>query len=253
MPAPIRPQLQTASLVSTAWLRQRPRPIRVPVANLPITHLFHMHFSPLWRPRARRRRGPAGGRGICLARLDGEIAGIVPCYLKSHSQGEYVFDRGWADAYERAGGRYYPKLQVSVPFTPATGPRLLIRDGVDTDEIGTALGARTGRAMRRNQGLFGSRHLRTRGGVEISRQARLLAADRPAVSLAQPGFCRFRRFPRHPQFAASQGDQARAARRGGKRHHHPRAHRPATSPRMPGTRSSISTWRPVRANGAGPT
>jgi len=46
----------------------------------------------------------------------------VPCYLKSHSQGEYVFDRGWADAYERAGGRYYPKLQASVPFTPAAGP-----------------------------------------------------------------------------------------------------------------------------------
>src|SRR5438105_1013396 len=74
-----------------------------------------------------------------LARLDGKIAGIVPCYLKSHSQGEYVFDRGWADAYERAGGRYYPKLQASVPFTPATGPRLLIRDGVDRDTIGTAL------------------------------------------------------------------------------------------------------------------
>src|SRR3954469_3002837 len=74
-----------------------------------------------------------------LARLNGEIAGIVPCYLKSHSQGEYVFDRGWADAYERAGGRYYPKLQASVPFTPATGPRLLIRDGFDRDEIGAAL------------------------------------------------------------------------------------------------------------------
>src|SRR6267378_2245943 len=74
-----------------------------------------------------------------LARLDGEIAGIVPCYLKSHSQGEYVFDRGWADAYERAGGRYYPKLQASVPFTPAAGPRLLIREGVDQDLVGTAL------------------------------------------------------------------------------------------------------------------
>src|SRR5256885_979440 len=58
-----------------------------------------------------------------VARLGGEIAGLVPCYLKSHSQGEYVFDRGWADAYERAGGRYYPKLQASVPVTPATGPR----------------------------------------------------------------------------------------------------------------------------------
>ena len=58
---------------------------------------------------------------------DGAILGVVPCYLKSHSRGEYVFDRGWAEAYERAGGAYYPKLQVSVPFTPATGRRLLVR------------------------------------------------------------------------------------------------------------------------------
>ena len=76
-----------------------------------------------------------------IARLDEEIVGIVPCYLKSHSQGEYVFDRGWADAYERAGGRYYPKLQASVPFTPATGPRLLIRDGVDRERVADALAA----------------------------------------------------------------------------------------------------------------
>lgn len=54
--------------------------------------------------------------------------GILPGYLKSHSQGEYVFDHGWGEAYERAGGRYYPKLQCSVPFTPATGPRLLLSD-----------------------------------------------------------------------------------------------------------------------------
>lgn len=54
-----------------------------------------------------------------------ENIGVVPMYLKSHSQGEYVFDYAWADAWHRAGGRYYPKLQVSVPFTPATGPRLL--------------------------------------------------------------------------------------------------------------------------------
>ncbi|WP_429027096.1 GNAT family N-acetyltransferase [Bradyrhizobium sp. I1.14.4] len=74
-----------------------------------------------------------------IAKLDGKIVGVVPCYLKSHSQGEYVFDRGWAEAYHRAGGSYYPKLQVSVPFTPATGPRLLIRDGVDREVIGSAL------------------------------------------------------------------------------------------------------------------
>ena len=54
--------------------------------------------------------------------------GILPGYLKSHSQGEYVFDHGWGEAYERAGGAYYPKLQCAVPFTPATGPRLLLRD-----------------------------------------------------------------------------------------------------------------------------
>ncbi|WP_373504473.1 GNAT family N-acetyltransferase [Aestuariivirga sp.] len=55
---------------------------------------------------------------------DGEVTGIVPCYRKRHSYGEYVFDHGWANAYERAGGRYYPKLQVSVPFSPVTGHRL---------------------------------------------------------------------------------------------------------------------------------
>ncbi len=59
---------------------------------------------------------------------DGDrIVAAAPSYLKSHSQGEYVFDHGWADAFERAGGSYYPKLQVSVPFTPATGRRLLVR------------------------------------------------------------------------------------------------------------------------------
>ncbi|WP_458760705.1 GNAT family N-acetyltransferase [Afipia sp. TerB] len=74
-----------------------------------------------------------------VARLDGEIVGVVPCYMKSHSQGEYVFDHGWADAFERAGGNYYPKLQAAVPFTPATGPRLLIRDNIDTQRVAEAL------------------------------------------------------------------------------------------------------------------
>jgi len=65
----------------------------------------------------------------------GQLFGAVPCYVKSHSRGEYVFDHGWADAYERAGGRYYPKLQVSVPFTPATGRRLLARPGPQADAV----------------------------------------------------------------------------------------------------------------------
>lgn len=65
----------------------------------------------------------------------GRIIGIVPMYLKSHSYGEYVFDHGWADAYQRAGGRYYPKLQVSVPFTPVSGPRILVADRPDRSVI----------------------------------------------------------------------------------------------------------------------
>ena len=57
----------------------------------------------------------------------GQLVACAPCYAKSHSQGEYVFDHGWADALERAGGNYYPKLQVAVPFSPVPGPRLLLR------------------------------------------------------------------------------------------------------------------------------
>ena len=63
----------------------------------------------------------------------GVLVGAAPLYVKSHSYGEYVFDWGWADAYERAGGRYYPKGQICVPFTPATGPRLLLGDTADAD------------------------------------------------------------------------------------------------------------------------
>ncbi|HUN50033.1 MAG TPA: GNAT family N-acetyltransferase [Candidatus Sulfotelmatobacter sp.] len=64
---------------------------------------------------------------LVLDDADGRPVGCVPMYLKNHSQGEYVFDHGWADALERAGGRYYPKLQVAVPFTPVPGRRLLVR------------------------------------------------------------------------------------------------------------------------------
>ena len=70
-----------------------------------------------------------------LLEEEGRLIGAVPAYLKSHSQGEYVFDHGWADAFYRAGGRYYPKLQASIPFTPATGPRLLVRQGEDVARV----------------------------------------------------------------------------------------------------------------------
>jgi hypothetical protein len=70
---------------------------------------------------------------LSLADDSGRIVGVVPLYLKSHSYGEYVFDYGWADAYERAGGRYYPKALAAVPFTPVPGPRLLVRPDAPTD------------------------------------------------------------------------------------------------------------------------
>src|SRR3954466_6337761 len=70
-----------------------------------------------------------------VAEIGGQAVGVVPCYLKSHSRGEYVFDAGWAEAYERAGGSYYPKVQVSVPFTPATGRRLLVPPGENAETV----------------------------------------------------------------------------------------------------------------------
>ena len=83
-----------------------------------------------WHPQHLVLPNPAGG-----------LLGCVPLYLKSHSYGEYVFDWNWADAYERAGGHYYPKLQCSVPFTPATGPRLLVHPEAPREEIMTGLTA----------------------------------------------------------------------------------------------------------------
>ncbi|MDX8441889.1 GNAT family N-acetyltransferase [Mesorhizobium australafricanum] len=85
------------------------------------------------------RRTGWQGHHLRLETAQGRLLGAVPCYLKSHSQGEYVFDHGWSDAFERAGGRYYPKLQCSVPFTPVTGPRLLVGKGEDAGAVKAGL------------------------------------------------------------------------------------------------------------------
>ena len=81
--------------------------------------------------------GPGTGwaaRHVVVKTLDGAVLGCAPTYLKSHSMGEYVFDQGWAQAFERAGGHYYPKLLTAVPFTPATGPRLLVRGDLPANQ-----------------------------------------------------------------------------------------------------------------------
>ncbi|MCB1394032.1 GNAT family N-acetyltransferase [Nitrobacter sp.] len=105
-------------------------------ANNPF--VSHAFFLALEASNSACSRTGWGPRHL-IARQNGVIVGIVPCYLKSHSHGEYVFDHGWANAYESAGGRYYPKLLASVPFTPATGPRLLIRPGEREADIRAAL------------------------------------------------------------------------------------------------------------------
>ncbi|MBX6320435.1 MAG: N-acetyltransferase [Rhodospirillaceae bacterium] len=85
-----------------------------------------------WQPQHVLLEEKAEGGGT-------RLIGAAPMYVKAHSYGEYVFDWGWAQAYERAGGRYYPKLQVAVPFTPVPGPRLLVRPGPQTEAVREAL------------------------------------------------------------------------------------------------------------------
>lgn len=81
---------------------------------------------------------------LVIRDASGRVAACAPMYLKNHSYGEYVFDWGWAEAYDRAGGCYYPKLQASIPFTPVTGPRLLVRDDADPHLADALISGMTG-------------------------------------------------------------------------------------------------------------
>ena len=102
--------------------------------------LAHAFLKALEESRSVGQKTGWQPRHMIVEGSDGRVVAAAPMYLKSHSYGEYVFDHGWADAYERAGGSYYPKLLVAVPFTPVPGPRLLVRPGPD------AAGADRGRA-----------------------------------------------------------------------------------------------------------
>ena len=128
--------------------------------------------------------GSVGGRTgwsplhLLVRDRDENLLAAAPAYLKTHSMGEYVFDGGWADAYERAGGEYYPKLQVTVPFTPVTGPRLLVRPGPDRAEARETLIAGL-RALRDQVGAS-STHLTflpETDAEELGRQGYLLRTD----------------------------------------------------------------------------
>ena len=95
---------------------------------LPNPFITHAFLSCLEKSQSACARTGWLPQHLILETTEGNVLGALPCYLKNHSQGEYVFDYGWADAFMRAGGEYYPKLQCSIPFTPATGPRILVRD-----------------------------------------------------------------------------------------------------------------------------
>ena len=146
-----------AEIGADAW---KPAPIR---KARPSPHPFTRYefFAALEESgsatRAHRLAAGASGAG-----RSGAVQAFMPLYLKSHSQGEYVFDHAWADALERAGGDYYPKLQCSVPFTPVTGPRILARDGQGTARLLLKAGKAATRPDRR---LVAAHHLSHRGGM----------------------------------------------------------------------------------------
>jgi predicted N-acyltransferase len=116
-----------------------------------------------------------------VAEADGALVGAVPLYAKAHSQGEYVFDQGWAQAFERAGGAYYPKFQAAVPFTPCPGRRLL---GDDPAALVDALGSATAQ-----NGLSGC-HVTfcTDAEADLFAQAGWLVRDGLQYHFANPGY-----------------------------------------------------------------
>ncbi|MDK9694906.1 MAG: GNAT family N-acetyltransferase [Siculibacillus sp.] len=116
-------------------------------------------------------------RHLVIDGADGRPAAIVPNWVKTHSQGEYVFDHGWARALERAGGRYYPKIQVSVPFTPVTGPRLLVGPGDEET-----------RAARRRMLVAGLEALTGNAGFSSAHATFLI--DEDATAFAAAGWSR---------------------------------------------------------------
>ena len=149
----------------------------------------------------------------------GRLVACAPCYAKSHSQGEYVFDYGWADAFERAGGEYYPKLQVCAPFSPVPGPRLLVREGSGVPATALADG------LAQACGQFGLSSVHVtfceEAEWEALGEAGWLQRLGTQFHWQNAGYAELRRLPRRPFLAQAQGDPARAARRRRLRLHPP--------------------------------
>jgi uncharacterized protein len=112
-----------------------------------VTHAFLQALEQSGTVTARTGWTP---QHLVLTGPDDVIEAVAPAYLKSHSQGEYIFDHGWAEAFQRAGGRYYPKLQIAVPFTPVPGPRFMARPGPAQTENRAHLARAAAELARRN-------------------------------------------------------------------------------------------------------
>src|SRR5712691_9749352 len=114
--------------------------------NPSVSHAFLRALEESGSTTARTGWSP---QHLTLADPGSSVVGVVPLYAKTHSYGEYIFDYGWADAYERAGGCYYPKLLSASPFTPIPGPRLMLRDGAPPETRAHLIAAMIELAKRR--------------------------------------------------------------------------------------------------------
>ena len=185
-----------------------------------------MNFCPLWRHRDRSAAAPDGSLCHLLAEdTKGRLLGAAPCYVKTHSRGEYVFDHGWAEAFERAGGDYYPKLQVAVPFTPVTGPRLLARPGPTSDAVRNGLADALAELTSSNE--LSSAHVTFLPEAEwrLLGRARFPAENGPAIPLGERRLPLFRRVPGRACITQTQNDPSRAQGRIESGHRSPLADR----------------------------
>ena len=228
------------AIVETASCQERFNPF--------ITHAFL---------KALESSGSVGGRTgwvpthVVVEDKAGRVVAAAPCYIKTHSMGEYVFDHAWADAYHRAGIDYYPKLQVCVPFTPVTGRRLLVAADAPPNARETLL-AGLEAWCRKIEASSVHATFPAREDYAAMGAAGWLQRTGQQFHFVNEGYADFEGFL--ASLASRKRKMIRRERRDALANGIEILTLPASrSDRCTGRRSSPSTWTPVRANGAGPT
>src|SRR5262249_24604431 len=155
------------------------------VDNPFVTHEF---LSSLEESRSVGGRTGWEPRYLLAENQEGALVGAAPCYIKSHSRGEYVFDHGWADAFERAGGEYYPKLQIAVHFTPVSGPRLLAASGALQGAVRGALADAGCEITAGNEVAFTPLTVPAEPGLRLLGRRGFLAPTGPQIHLNKAGY-----------------------------------------------------------------